>query len=111
MRQLLDKAGYSSSILVGPEVNHVGDKNHAGEEYAETFLRNQKKIINYATWHQYYLNGREAKIKDFVNPSTFNYLPMQIKSMAEFIVASGKNVSMWLCMYQRRRLQFGHRIL
>ncbi|XP_014487586.1 PREDICTED: heparanase-like isoform X2 [Dinoponera quadriceps] len=96
LRQLLDEAGYVESILVGPEVNHVGDTNHMGEKYAETFLKSQKNTVNYVTWHQYYLNGREAKVQDFVNPHTFNYLPMQIKVMEDFVIASRKNVSMWL---------------
>lgn len=99
LRQLLNEAEYIESILVGPEVNHVGDTNHMGEEYAETFLKSQKNTVNYVTWHQYYLNGREAKVQDFVEPSTFNYLPMQIKVMEDFVTASGKNVSMWLCMF------------
>lgn len=99
LRQLLDEAGYVDSILVGPEVNHVGEQNHIGEEYAKIFLSSQSSTVNYVTWHQYYLNGREAVVKDFVNPLIFNWLPAQIKSMGEFIVASGKNVSMWLCMY------------
>ncbi|CAK9807773.1 HPSE [Anthophora quadrimaculata] len=94
LRQLLNEMGYNKSILVGPEVNHVGDTNHMGEHYVETFLENDKDSINYVTWHQYYLNGREAKIEDFINVSTFNYLPMQIKSMNEAIQLSGK--SMWL---------------
>ncbi|KAL6446435.1 hypothetical protein ACFW04_001186 [Cataglyphis niger] len=96
LRQLLDEAGYVDSILVGPEVNHVGEQSHMGEEYAEMFLRSQSSIVNYITWHQYYLNGREAVVKDFVDPLIFNWLPAQIKSMEEFIAASGKNVSMWL---------------
>lgn len=99
LRQLLDEAGYVDSILVGPEVNHVGERNHMGEEYAEIFLRSQSSTVNYVTWHQYYLNGREAIVEDFVNPLTFNWLPAQIKSLGEFIAASEKNVSMWLCMY------------
>ncbi|EFN87075.1 Heparanase [Harpegnathos saltator] len=96
LRQLLDETGYIESILVGPEVNHVGDTNHMGEKYAEIFLKSQKNIVNYVTWHQYYLNGREAKIQDFINPNTFNYLPMQIKVMKDFIAASRRNVSIWL---------------
>ncbi|XP_011155752.1 heparanase isoform X1 [Solenopsis invicta] len=96
LRQLLDEAGYVNSILVGPEVNHVGDNNQMGEQYAKTFLSSQKYTVNYVTWHQYYLNGREAKVNDFVHPVTFNWLPAQIKSMKQFITESGKNVSMWL---------------
>ncbi|KAL6262659.1 hypothetical protein P5V15_005452 [Pogonomyrmex californicus] len=96
LRQLLNGAGYMNSILVGPEVNHVGDLDQMGEQYAKTFLSTQKDTVNYVTWHQYYLNGRVAKIDDFVNPFTFNWLPAQINSMRQFIAESGKNVSMWL---------------
>lgn len=99
LRQLLDEAGYADSIVVGPEVNHVGEENHKGEDYAEIFLKSGSSTVNYVTWHQYYLNGREAKVKDFVHPRTFNWLPTQIKSMEESIATSGKNISMWLCMY------------
>jgi len=97
LRQLLNEAGYVDSILVGPEVNHVGDSNEQGELYIKTFLSNQKNTVNYVTWHQYYLNGREAKVNDFVKPLTFNWLPAQIDSIKQFIAESGKDVSMWLC--------------
>ncbi|XP_011341385.2 heparanase isoform X2 [Ooceraea biroi] len=96
LRQLLNEAGYIESILVGPEVNHVGEASNVGEKYAETFLRNQRSTVDYVTWHQYYLNGREAKVKDFVTPLIFNWLPGQIKGMEEFVVASGKSIAMWL---------------
>lgn len=97
LRRLLNEAGYIESILIGPEVNHVGELNHVGEDYAETFLENQRSTVNFISWHQYYLNGREAKVNDFINPLTFNWLPAQIKGMQESVAASGKNVSMWLC--------------
>lgn len=96
LRQLLDEAGYVNSILVGPEVNHVGEQSRMGEEYAEIFLKSQSKVVKFVTWHQYYLNGREATVKDFVNPLTFNWLPRQIKSFEEFVAATGRNVPMWL---------------
>ncbi|XP_043517824.1 heparanase-like [Frieseomelitta varia] len=96
LRQLLNEVGYNESLLVGPEVNHVGDIDHKGEYYAKTFLENDKNSVNYVTWHQYYLNGREAQLTDFINISTFNYLPKQIKSMQEAIKSSGELIPMWL---------------
>ncbi|XP_031842931.1 heparanase [Nomia melanderi] len=96
LRELLNQQGYNDSILVGPEVNHIGDKNRMGENYTETFLKNDKDSVNYVTWHQYYLNGREAQIADFINVSTFNYLPMQIESVNQAIKASEKDILMWL---------------
>lgn len=98
LRALLNQKGYNDSILVGPEVNHIGDKDRTGENYAETFLKNDKDSVNYVTWHQYYLNGREAQISDFINVSTFNYLPMQIESVNQAIKSSEKDIFMWLCM-------------
>ncbi|XP_033322197.2 heparanase [Megalopta genalis] len=96
LRLLLNRLGYNASILVGPEVNRVGESNHFGENYAEMFLKNDKNSVNYVTWHQYYLNGREAKIADFLNIATFNYLSEQIKSMQQAIASSGNNILMWL---------------
>lgn len=98
LRELLNKLGYTKSLVVGPEVNHIGDKNQEGEYYATTFLQNDRDSVNYVTWHQYYLNGREARVADFINISTFDYLQTQIISMKEAIKLSGKSVAMWLCM-------------
>lgn len=96
LRQLLNELGYNESILVGPEVNHVGDEDHMGENYARIFLRNDEDSVDYATWHQYYLNGREATVLDFINVSTFNYLPAQIALFYTAIKSSGKTIPMWL---------------
>ncbi|XP_043601188.1 heparanase-like [Bombus pyrosoma] len=96
LRELLNEIGYNESLLVGPEVNHVEDTVHMGEQYAKTFLENDKNSVNYVTWHQYYLNGREAQLTDFINISIFNYLPKQIKSMQKAIISSGELIPMWL---------------
>ncbi|XP_076301398.1 heparanase [Lasioglossum baleicum] len=96
LRLLLNQQGYDASILVGPEVNHVGEPQRIGENYAETFLKNDKDSVNYVTWHQYYLNGREATVADFINVSTFNYLPEEIRSMQQAIALTGKDILMWL---------------
>ncbi|KAG7200881.1 hypothetical protein KM043_003244 [Ampulex compressa] len=96
LRRLLDKAGYSRSLLVGPEVNHVGDENHKGEWYAKEFLDASRNSVDYVTWHQYYLNGHIASLEDFLNVTTFDYLPSQIKSMIEITGLRDRNKSMWL---------------
>lgn len=97
LRWLLNNSGFQSSIIVGPESNHIGDADHRGEMYVKEFLENNGASIDFVTWHQYYLNGREAQLKDFINPATFNYLPMQIKSMNATINASGQKIKMWMC--------------
>ncbi|XP_033209706.1 heparanase-like isoform X2 [Belonocnema kinseyi] len=99
LRVLLNTSGYEDSILVGPEVNRIGDSEHPtqrGENYAKEFLSNDEDCVDFVTWHQYYLNGREAQVQDFIKPEVFNILSNQIKSVANAINAAGKNTPMWL---------------
>ncbi|XP_043266874.1 heparanase-like isoform X2 [Venturia canescens] len=96
LRAILNLSGYQPSILVGPEVNHIGDENHHAEEYAKVFLENNENSVDYFTWHQYYLNGRQAHVKDFINPSTFKYLAMQIEGINTMIKSTGQKIKMWL---------------
>lgn len=85
--------------MVGPEVNHIGQEQQVqrfGEEYAKEFLKHEKRTIDYFTWHQYYLNGREAEVSDFLRPEVFNTLPSAIASLKETINSSGRQVQMWM---------------
>ena len=100
LRSILNISGYEDSILVGPEVNHIGDPKNPtqrGENYAKEFLENEENSIDYVTWHQYYLNGRTAQVQDFINPDVFNILSSQIKSLENVIQATKKTIPMWLC--------------
>ncbi|XP_057339841.1 heparanase-like [Microplitis mediator] len=96
LRRLLNQLGYETSFLVGPEVNHIGDNDKAGEKYATEFLKNNENSVDFLTWHQYYLNGREAKVADFINPNVFNRLPIQIKNVQDVIDQTNKNLKMWM---------------
>ncbi|XP_051160094.1 heparanase-like [Leptopilina boulardi] len=96
LRSLLNSLGYKKNILVGPEVNQVGGPSFNGENYTRIFLENSKESTNYVTWHQYYLRGEDAHFNDFINASTFNYLPYLIKSMQTAIDKSGNKIPMWL---------------
>lgn len=97
LRSLLNSSGYKKSILVGPEVNQVGGPFFNGENYTRIFLENVGDSTNFVTWHQYYLRGESAKVNDFINATTFNYLPYLIKSMQSAIDDSGNKKPMWLC--------------
>ncbi|OXU26819.1 hypothetical protein TSAR_005050 [Trichomalopsis sarcophagae] len=96
LRSMLNNLGYKDSILVGPEANHMGDDQHPGQVYLKNFLENVKDCIDYATWHQYYLNGHVAKVKDFIDPKVFERLPVQIKTVSESIKSSSQDLSMWI---------------
>ncbi|XP_027840652.2 heparanase-like isoform X3 [Aphis gossypii] len=60
------------------------------------FLKNDEDCIDYVTWHQYYINGRTAKVQDFIDPKVFNILSKQIKSLQDVIDGVGKKIPMWL---------------
>ena len=100
MRSLLNQKGYEQSILVGPEANHIGDELHSGETYVKDFLNSAADCIEAVTWHQYYLNGREATVQDFLNPKTFNRLPLQIETMKSILNSSQRDINTWLCKYK-----------
>ncbi|XP_034949969.1 heparanase-like [Chelonus insularis] len=96
LRLLLNELGYDSSILVGPEVNHIGDENQGGELYATEFLKYNEDSVDFVTWHQYYLNGREATVRDFINPNVFNKLSVEINQVQRAIDTAGKKLQMWI---------------
>lgn len=99
LRTLLNETGFEDSILIGPETNHIGDPEHEsqnGQKYAKEFLENDKDCVNFVSWHQYYLNGREARVQDFLNPENFNVLSHQIKFLKDAIISAKKDIPMWL---------------
>ncbi|XP_011298477.1 heparanase [Fopius arisanus] len=96
LRNLLNSLGYEASILVGPETNHIGDPDDKGVNYASAFLVNDGHSVDFVTWHQYYLNGREAKVMDFIDPAVFNRLPAEINAFQRAINISGRDIKMWL---------------
>lgn len=95
LRKILNKSGYKDSILVGPEANHIGDKNK-GNKYIKNFLKKGADCISYVTWHQYYLNGHIAVKEDFLNASVYERLPDQINTVKEAIKLSGQTIPMWI---------------
>ncbi len=95
LRKILNKSGYKKSILVGPEANRVGIVND-GSEYVKNFLKAGRYCVDFATWHQYYLDGQKAKKEDFLNRSVFERLPDQIGVMKEAVRLSGQDIPMWI---------------
>lgn len=56
-------------------------------------------FTNNCFWYRYYLNGREAKLHDFLNPDTFALLENQIKLVKDITNKTGyNNTPIWLSM-------------
>ncbi|KAE9542850.1 hypothetical protein AGLY_002761 [Aphis glycines] len=114
LRSLLNTSGYNDSILVGPEVNNIRHPiniTEQGEYYVKEFLKNDEDCIDYVTWHQYYINGKTAKVQDFIDPKVFNILSKQIKSLQDVIDGLGKKIPMWLCNIRWRARNISDRFV
>lgn len=97
LRHLLNSyPRYSKSPLVGPDVTRP-IMHQTGEQplpYLKSFLAQTSSVISAITWHQYYLNGRVAKLNDFVSPNVLNVLACQIAAVRN--TTAGIHLAMWL---------------
>ena len=78
------KSHFKGSLLVGPDVTRPKvphpELNVDSPEYLRDFLQVAGHSLNAITWHQYYIDGKEATAKDFLNPDVLNlYLEEAIK--------------------------------
>ena len=51
--------------------------------YLNDVLETSEGVIDAVTWHQYYLNGRTATVKDFLEPKVLNRLKDQMDMVAD----------------------------
>ncbi|KAJ9597244.1 hypothetical protein L9F63_011918 [Diploptera punctata] len=98
LRELLDEyPRYKKSILIGPDVTRPVQRVSLEESptlYLSEFLKVANSSINAISWHQYYVNGRKAKLSDFVKPHVLNILSWQISAIKASM--SGVTLPMWL---------------
>uniref|UniRef100_A0A1Y1N3N1 Heparanase n=1 Tax=Photinus pyralis TaxID=7054 RepID=A0A1Y1N3N1_PHOPY len=80
---------YRKSELVGPDTTRPIIKRNASMAYLHEFLLHGKNVINAVTWHQYYFNGRNASISQFLDPEVFNLLQTQIGYIKDIVKSAG----------------------
>lgn len=95
LRKLLNHHGYKKSLLVGPDTTRPQPHRPECLEYMVQFLGNASHYINVRSWHQYYLNGRTAKLEDFWNPNTFDLFKEQVHTMRSH-TTNYSHIPMWL---------------
>ncbi|KAK7792194.1 hypothetical protein R5R35_005148 [Gryllus longicercus] len=98
LRSLLNQfSQFKNSMIIGPDVTRP---HHVGEDaihYLRDFLLSVgNTTINAVTWHQYYLNRRDATLQDFINPSTLNVLKEQILAVNEVVDKHLPGIPVWL---------------
>ena len=67
LKLILARKGFQSSKLIGPSTTGRG---HTALDFFSKFLET-KPPVEFAAYHHYTLNGRNATVKDFISPSSF----------------------------------------
>ncbi|CAG2060601.1 unnamed protein product, partial [Timema podura] len=83
-------------MVVGPDVTAPRGLVTTPLTFLQEFLEAQNDSINAVTWHQYYLNGRIATLKDFIEPSIFNKLHKQILEVQQVMTKTNTSLPLWL---------------
>nr|CAD7452385.1 unnamed protein product [Timema tahoe] len=83
-------------MVVGPDVTAPRGLVTTPLTFLQEFLEAQSDSINAVTWHQYYLNGRIATLKDFIEPSIFNKLYKQILEVQQVMTKTNTSLPLWL---------------
>lgn len=86
-------SSFQYSGLFGPD---VGQPRTRSQQLLMSFLKAGGKVIDSVTWHQYYVNGRTASEKDFLNPDVLDSLTEKIQEVVQIVneIVPGKKV--WL---------------
>nr|XP_033819728.1 heparanase isoform X2 [Geotrypetes seraphini] len=75
---LSNYSAFRSSGLYGPD---VGQPRKETQKLLKSFLKAGGKVISSVTWHHYYVNGRTASEKDFLNPKVLDGLILEIQNV------------------------------
>ncbi|XP_048250306.1 heparanase-like isoform X2 [Haliotis rufescens] len=94
LRQIM--GSYSqSTLLVGPDVTKVDKKNV--RLYFEEFLASGGgKVVDKATFHHYYVDGRTADVGDFIDASILDSLKTDLTDAITTAQAHAPGVPVWI---------------
>ncbi len=93
---------YRNSMIVGPDINHVGGCRPGQKtlckalRYLDKVLTSSEGVIGPVTYHQYYLDGHIATIKDFLSVQTLSEFESEIEVMREFLSERHLKNDLWL---------------
>ncbi|XP_078483587.1 heparanase-like [Ciona intestinalis] len=95
LRKLLQASPWwESSVIVGPDLNHVGSLNAA--KFLSRFLKAAGHTIDGITYHQYDMNGNVAELADFLNPHILHRIRSQTQQILDVRSKYAPDKSVWL---------------
>jgi len=86
---------WDDSLIVGPDSNRMYKKG--SRNFLKTFINAANESIQTASFHQYYLNGRIATVKDFLNKTVMDTLHSLLRNVKQARRKSEhKTIPLWL---------------
>ncbi|XP_076835540.1 heparanase [Brachyhypopomus gauderio] len=94
LRSILQESKlYHSAGLYGPDVGQL--REHRKDILTE-FLETAADAIDATTWHHYYVNGRDATLKDFLDPQVLDTLAVKTNEVLEVVRSVSPEKKVWL---------------
>ncbi|XP_067659186.1 heparanase-like isoform X2 [Haliotis asinina] len=94
LRQIMGR--YSqSTLLVGPDVTKV-DKRNVLRYFEEFLASGGGGVVERATFHHYYIDGRTAAVGDFINASILDSLKTDLTDAVTTAHAHAPGVPVWI---------------
>ncbi|XP_038648566.1 heparanase [Scyliorhinus canicula] len=85
---------FNHTGLYGPDIGQPGRR--ATVALLKGFLKTGGKVLDAITWHHYYVNGRNASLKDFLSPQVLDSLVLKIKQIFEVASKIAPDKKVWL---------------
>ncbi|XP_048466733.1 heparanase [Rhincodon typus] len=85
---------FNHSGLYGPDIGQPGKR--AIITLLKGFLKTGGNVLSAITWHHYYVNGRTASLKDFLNPQVLDSLGLKINQIFEVASKIAPEKKVWL---------------
>ncbi|KAG7163298.1 Heparanase-like [Homarus americanus] len=92
--------------IVGPDVTRPKRRGYTDKlsdglrtfsvDFLREFLSNTRTNLTAVTWHQYYMDGRTAGVKDFLSPDVLDQLVWQVAQMVTVKNQLALGAPLWL---------------
>ncbi|KAG8234047.1 hypothetical protein J437_LFUL014772 [Ladona fulva] len=88
-------------LVVGPDITQPRHLSFNSLAFLEDFLEeintSGERVIDAVTWHQYYISGKEAELKDFFDLTYYNIFAEEIKLVKNIVLEnSSHKLPIWI---------------
>ncbi|GAB1604004.1 heparanase-like [Argonauta hians] len=97
LRSIMDvMPHYRETKLLGPDVTNLCVNVPAYKNFLTKYLDAAHPFLDAVTLHQYYLDGKRAKLADFYNVKVMDVLKRELDSATEILTKHAPGKKLWL---------------